>query len=882
MFGKDNLEWSPKVKNNHRYSFLPKTRRRGTSNLNQNNSLQALGSNLTRFARLYGTFIVLFGFAGSLLAEPALLWTKEFGKRSIELIDGATRIPGEGYFMYGFSNDRQELNETEVNLCVMFADEDLQQQWRRTIYLGSSNYYCNYIGGFIDQDNAFNLLADVLGAPFGSGLWLFRYNLEGDSLPARRLSDELQAQAWLMLPSSDIIVIANDSDYNLQLTRITIEGDTLQSINLGLLVDEGDVRMTSSPDGTLWMIYETFDYIDFESTIEIIKISPEGEIVDWTEMVNDWHISAPPIPTDDGGLLVLTSNGFTKFDGEFNVIWSTSFHYAITGGLVKLPENETEAIFRMQDEQGDVYLAAVRLNSSGEIVSRINYPEDMLIFQVSPDSDDQAFAIGAIDKWGAYWEGDFWLARFDFDGNMLDSAKFGIPGQDEENVEALTVTASGDYLLALYTGNYVEDVGGMQVMKVSANGDSVTTREYESGAADSPENLINTSDGGSLLIGVSYYFDFPLFRMTSIPARFIRLDENLDTLWTLDYAPQEINRFQGAVETSDGGFLVAGSTSNMDEDSTGGELLKISPDGQIVDIQRWENYSVAGIREAHAGEYIMGWTYKSPDDNYRRPGFMVVDEDLNVLLTNRDSLNIAGAWIYDYLCDPDLGYILVGSSDWKPTYFLFDRDGNLVNSYVHARHGQRAFIKILPYTDHLNLAVDNVGSLYLLRENGTQSYFYDYREHNDWYDVTAQFVDVQFYPATPPYQTATFLGSSYGGGVYNFSSTSDIYMTKAEMIPLDVWEEGFTLVPTTVELSPVYPNPFNAIANISYSLPKSSEIKLAVFDALGRQVTLLDEGSKSAGEHQLVVDASGWPTGIYISRLEAGGVVRNSKMIVVR
>jgi hypothetical protein len=79
-----------------------------------------------------------------------------------------------------------------------------------------------------------------------------------------------------------------------------------------------------------------------------------------------------------------------------------------------------------------------------------------------------------------------------------------------------------------------------------------------------------------------------------------------------------------------------------------------------------------------------------------------------------------------------------------------------------------------------------------------------------------------------------------------------------------------------------YPNPFNPVTVISWQLTVSSHVTLMVFNALGREVqTLVDEGL-SAGNHKVVFDARGLPSGLYFYRLEAGGMMRVRQMLLLR
>jgi hypothetical protein len=85
-----------------------------------------------------------------------------------------------------------------------------------------------------------------------------------------------------------------------------------------------------------------------------------------------------------------------------------------------------------------------------------------------------------------------------------------------------------------------------------------------------------------------------------------------------------------------------------------------------------------------------------------------------------------------------------------------------------------------------------------------------------------------------------------------------------------------------VALDPVRPNPVTAAATLRFALASAGRARVEVFDLNGRRVaTALDE-SVSAGPHELSVATHAWRPGIYLCRLEAGGVTRVRRMAVVR
>jgi hypothetical protein len=80
-----------------------------------------------------------------------------------------------------------------------------------------------------------------------------------------------------------------------------------------------------------------------------------------------------------------------------------------------------------------------------------------------------------------------------------------------------------------------------------------------------------------------------------------------------------------------------------------------------------------------------------------------------------------------------------------------------------------------------------------------------------------------------------------------------------------------SVLPEGFALQQNYPNPFNPSTVISYELAAAGPVRLAVFDVLGRQVALLEDGFRQAGSHEVTFDAAGLPGGAYIYRLEAAG-----------
>jgi hypothetical protein len=88
--------------------------------------------------------------------------------------------------------------------------------------------------------------------------------------------------------------------------------------------------------------------------------------------------------------------------------------------------------------------------------------------------------------------------------------------------------------------------------------------------------------------------------------------------------------------------------------------------------------------------------------------------------------------------------------------------------------------------------------------------------------------------------------------------------------------------PSIFSLSQNYPNPFNSSTAISFDLPLSSHVTLALFDILGRKVETLIDGGQSAGRHEVIWDATELSSGIYFYKIKAGEFIEIKKMLMVK
>jgi hypothetical protein len=112
----------------------------------------------------------------------------------------------------------------------------------------------------------------------------------------------------------------------------------------------------------------------------------------------------------------------------------------------------------------------------------------------------------------------------------------------------------------------------------------------------------------------------------------------------------------------------------------------------------------------------------------------------------------------------------------------------------------------------------------------------------------------------------------------------------------DVWNFSTTVtgidniveLPKEFALNQNFPNPFNPTTIIGYTIPQMGEIfseqnvKLTIYDVLGKEVKTLVNEFKSAGKYEITFDASNLTSGVYYYQLKVGEFIETRKMSLLK
>jgi len=116
-------------------------------------------------------------------------------------------------------------------------------------------------------------------------------------------------------------------------------------------------------------------------------------------------------------------------------------------------------------------------------------------------------------------------------------------------------------------------------------------------------------------------------------------------------------------------------------------------------------------------------------------------------------------------------------------------------------------------------------------------------------------------------------------------SGREVYATEDIFLSFDdsdtVVEPGPT-IPERTELLANYPNPFNPSTTIQYRLSSDSNVKIDVFNSVGRKVATILDQQQQAGEYDITFNADNFSSGIYFYRLQTSDYVRTRSMVLIK
>lgn len=257
---------------------------------------------------------------------------------------------------------------------------------------------------------------------------------------------------------------------------------------------------------------------------------------------------------------------------------------------------------------------------------------------------------------------DVWLVKTDKKGNLEWNKVYG--GVESDSAHSLILTSDGGYAIAGGTYSFGAGDNDFWLIKTDSSGNMEWNQTYGGNGTDSASCVVQTSDGGFALAGSTESFDDK-----DTDFLLIKTDPNGSMMWNQTYGETNIQYASSLVVTSDGGYAIAGSTGSYEFlGSRDYWLIKTDPNGNM----EWNKTYIGPFIESASIEQVSSLVITSDD------GFAILGD--TYYTDPLDSSVVVGHQVWLVKTD------VLGNIEWNQTY-----TGTDANSLIETSDGGYAF-----------------------------------------------------------------------------------------------------------------------------------------------------------------------------------------------
>jgi hypothetical protein len=172
---------------------------------------------------------------------------------------------------------------------------------------------------------------------------------------------------------------------------------------------------------------------------------------------------------------------------------------------------------------------------------------------------------------------DFWLVKVDSSGNIEWNKTYG--GGSDDYAFSVVETSDGGYALAGYTGSFGAGDLDFWLLKTDSDGVMQWNRTYGGKNTDTAYSVIETSDGGYALAGHTY--SFGAGAPFEADAWLVKTDSAGNIQWNRTYGGPNHEYISSIIETADGGYALAGHTYSFGAGDRDMWLVKVDATGVV-------------------------------------------------------------------------------------------------------------------------------------------------------------------------------------------------------------------------------------------------------------------------------------------------------------
>jgi M6 family metalloprotease-like protein len=418
---------------------------------------------------------------------------------------------------------------------------------------------------------------------------------------------------------------------------------------------------------------------------------------------------------------------------------------------------------------------------------------------------------------------DAWLIKTDGGGNQEWNRTFGARNFDYSY--SVKQTTDWGYIIAGNTNSY--GAGGFDVwlIKTDSTGNQQWSQTFGGNSEDYGYSVQQTTDAGYIITGYTSSYG-----AGAGDVWLIKTDSMGCQQWNRTFGGSSTDVGHSVQQTTDGGYVIAGVTESFGAGSADVWLIKTDSTGN----EQWDR-TFGGSGQDH-GECVQQTT----DGGYAIVGYTYSygEGSRDVWLIKTDT---------------------TGNQEWNRTFGGSGIDcGNSIQQTCDGGY------IITGYTNSFGVGGYDV---WLIKTNDTG---------NELWNRTLGGVDRDYSTSVRQTNDGGYIIAASYGVFY-----SDVWLIRLEAETSAVLDRGYHY-PSEFTLYPPYPNPFNPTTTFTFSLPRTSNISLIIYNIEGRKAAVVAKGFYPAGLHRVVFDASDLSSGVYFVQLKTKDFSQTQKMVVLK
>ena len=356
----------------------------------------------------------------------------------------------------------------------------------------------------------------------------------------------------------------------------------------GTNVDEAESdTIVQTSDGGYAIAGRTYSFGAGNSDFWLVKADAAGNM-QWNKTYGgaNYDGAMSVVQTDDGGYAIAgTTYSFGAGNSDFWLVKTNSTGDEEWNKTYGGTNYEGAYLSVVQTDDGGYTIAGttysfgagnsdfwlVKTNSTGDeewnqTYGGTNYDEARSVVQTS----DGGYALsGFTDSFGAGGY-DFWLVKIDENGHGQWNRTYG--GGSNDVAWSVVQTSDGGYALAGGTESFGAGGWDSWLVKTDASGNMLWNRTYGEPNGDDARSVIQTSDGGYALAGGTESFG-----AGGWDSWLVKTDASGNMLWNRTYGEPNGDDARSVIQTSDGGYALAGGTESFGAGSWDFWLIKLAP-----------------------------------------------------------------------------------------------------------------------------------------------------------------------------------------------------------------------------------------------------------------------------------------------------------------